>query len=68
MSIVQSEVYDAFIEAGTSEPKLRAAAEVMVRKPHGDEVATKSDMDRLKARLKAEIANLRISLRGWNPG
>ncbi len=34
MSIVQSEIYDAFIEAGTSEPKLRTAAEVVARKPH----------------------------------
>ncbi len=33
MSTMQSEVYDALIDAGASEPKARAAAEVIAVSP-----------------------------------
>ena len=52
---MQSEIYDAFIEAGISEPKARAAAEAVITYPKPDELATKAD-------LKAEIAELEARL------
>ncbi len=61
MSTMQSEIYDALIDAGASEPKARAAAEVIAITPKADEVATKKD-------LRAEIAALENRLIKWAIG
>ena len=46
MSLIVAEVYDALIEAGTSEEKAKAAAGAI---PLADRLATKEDLDELKA-------------------
>ena len=55
MSIMQAEIYDAFIEAGASEPKARAAAEVIAQKPQSDELATKDYIEKKVAQLEGEL-------------
>ena len=55
MSMIVSEVYDALIEAGTSEEKARAAAGAI---PMVERLATKDDI----ALLKDDIAVLRHDL------
>ncbi len=52
MSTMQSEVYDALIEAGASEPKARAAAEVIAITPKADEVASKRDIDTIDHKIE----------------
>ena len=58
MSIIDSEVYDALIEAGASEAKAAAAAI-----PVGEHLATKEDI----AELKAEIAGLKVAIFLFGP-
>ena len=48
MSLIVSEVYDALIEAGASEEKAKAAAGAI---PLAERLATKEDLDELKARF-----------------
>ncbi len=55
MSTIQSEIYDALIDAGASEPKARAAAEAVAKHPKSDEVATKLDISELKVELYRAI-------------
>ena len=45
MGFMASEVYDALIEAGASEAKARAAAEII---PISNELATKADIAEIK--------------------
>ncbi len=62
MGTMQREIYDAFIEAGVSESKARAAAEVITEYRKADEVATKVDIAELRsdfAELKSEFAELK---------
>ncbi len=59
MSTMQSEVYDAFIEAGASEPKARAAAEVIAITPKANEVASKQDIEMLRTETMSAIETLR---------
>ncbi len=54
MSVIVSEVYDALLEAGASEEKVKAAAGAI---PIGQQLATKQDI----ADLKAEIAVLKFA-------
>ena len=55
MGIMVSEVYEALVEAGASENKAKAAAEVI---PVIEQLATKQDV----ADLKANIANLKAEV------
>ena len=50
MSVMVSEVYDAFLAAGAPEAKARAAAEAI---PISDQLATKQDIARLETRIVA---------------
>ena len=55
MSLIVSEIYDALIEAGSTEEKARAAAAAI---PVADQMATKEDITDVKAEMaefKAEI-------------
>ena len=54
MSLIVSEVYDALIEAGTSEEKAKAAAGAI---PLPERLATKEDLDELKASVNELKAN-----------
>ena len=56
MSLIVSEVYDALIEAGTSEVKAKAAAGAI---PLAERLATKEDLAELKAATKADLAELK---------
>ena len=56
MSLIVSEVYDALIEAGTSEEKAKAAAGAI---PLAERLATKEDLDELKAATKADLDELK---------
>ena len=61
MSIIQAEIYDAFIEAGVSETKARAAATVATittNYPKPEELATKEYIEKRVAQLEARIAEL----------
>ena len=61
MSIIQAEIYDAFIEAGVSETKARAAAAVATittNYPKPEELATKEYIEKRVAELEARIAGL----------
>ena len=51
MTTMQTEVYDAFIEAGTTVEKARAAAESLTEYRRTDEIATKADIAALRADL-----------------
>lgn len=59
MGIMVSEVYEAFIDAGASEAKAKAAAEAI---PVIEQVATKTDI----AEVKTEIAALEAKV--WRAG
>ena len=66
MSLIVSEVYDALIEAGTSEAKAKAAAGAI---PLAEHLATKDDigavraeMADLKAELKEDISTVRAEM------
>ena len=52
MSMMIAEIYEALVEAGTSEEKAKAAAGVV---PVIDNLATKSDMQELRSVLKADL-------------
>ena len=58
MSLIVSEVYDALIEAGTSEEKAKAAAGAI---PLAERLATKEDLDALKASVKEDLDALKAS-------
>ena len=60
MSLIVSEVYDALIEAGTSEAKAKAAAGAI---PLAEHLATKEDVTEVKAALKTEIAEVKAELK-----
>ena len=55
MSLIVAEVYDALIEAGTSEEKAKAAAGAI---PLAERLATKEDLDRLKAGFDERFAKI----------
>jgi len=52
MSLIVAEVYDALIEAGTSEEKAKAAAGAI---PLAERLATKEDLNELKAATKKDL-------------
>ena len=56
MSLIVAEVYDALIEAGTSDEKAKAAAGAI---PHSERLATKEDLDALKAANKEALDALK---------
>ncbi len=56
MSLIVAEVYDALVEAGTSEEKAKAAAGAI---PHTERLATKEDLADLKAATKEDLADLK---------
>ena len=56
MSLIVAEVYDALIEAGTSEEKAKAAAGAI---PLAERLATKEDLDELKAATKEDLDALK---------
>ncbi len=58
---MQSEIYDAPIEAGASEPKARAAAEAVAAGPKSDEVATKAELYRALWLQGAAIIGINIA-------
>jgi hypothetical protein len=58
MSLIVSEVYDALIEAGASEEKAKAAAGAI---PLAERLATKEDLDELKAATKEDSDALKAS-------
>ena len=58
MSLIVSEVYDALIEAGTSEEKAKAAAGAI---PLAERLATKEDLAELKASVKEDLDALKAS-------
>lgn len=59
MSLIVSEVYDALIEAGASEEKAKAAAGAI---PLAERLATKEDLDKLKAVIDADLDELRAAI------
>ena len=59
MSTMIIEVYDALIEAGASEQKAKAAAQVI---PDMKQVATKADLKVLEHKLTTQIQQLRPEL------
>ena len=52
-------MYKALVEAGTSEDTAKQAVEDL---PSGGELATKSDLAQLGARLGADIAQLKVDI------
>lgn len=59
MSLIVAEVYDALIEAGTSEEKAKAAAGAI---PLAERLATKEDLDELKADFNERLAKIERDL------
>ena len=59
MSRMFAEIYEALVEAGTSEEKAKAAAGVV---PVIDNLATKSDMQELRSVLKADLREHRSEM------
>ncbi len=58
MSLIVAKVYDALIEAGTSEEKAKAAAGAI---PLAERLATKEDLDEFKAATKEDLDELKAS-------
>lgn len=58
MSLIVAEIYDALIEAGTSDEKAKAAAGAI---PFAERLATKEDLDALKAATKEDSDALKAS-------
>lgn len=52
MSLIVAEIYDALIEAGTSDEKAKAAAGAI---PLAERLATKEDLNELKAATKKDL-------------
>ena len=59
MGLIVHEVYDALIEAGTSEEKAKAAAGAI---PLAGRLATKEDLDEQKARLAERLGRIERDL------
>ena len=59
MSMMIAKIYEALVEAGTSEEKAKAAAGVV---PVIDNLATKSDMQELRSVLKADLREHRSEM------
>ena len=59
MSMMIAEIYEALVEAGTSEEKAKAAAGVV---PVIDSLATKTDMQELRSVLKADLLEQRSEM------
>ena len=59
MSMMIAEIYEALVEAGTSEEKAKAAAGVV---PVSDSLATKTDLQELRTELKSDIQGLRSDM------
>ena len=59
MSLIVSEVYDALIEAGTSEEKAKAAAGAI---PLAERLVTKEDLDELKASFDERFGKIERDL------
>ncbi len=55
MNLIVSEVYDAFIDAGASEEKAKAAAGAI---PLADRLATKEDLDELKKEIDDRFSKI----------
>ena len=60
MSAIVKEVYDAFRSAGVSDAEATAAAQAI---PLIGELATKSDLNQLRAELRAEIKGVCAELK-----
>ena len=58
MSLIVAKVYDALIEAGTSEEKAKAAAGAI---PLAERLATKEDLDEFKAATKEDLAEFKAA-------
>ena len=58
MSMMIAEIYEALVEAGTSEEKAKAAAGVV---PVTDNLATKTDLQELRTELKSEMQELGVT-------
>ena len=59
MSMMIAEIYEALVEAGTSEEKAKAAAGVV---PVIDSLATKTDLQELRSDMKADMQVLRSDM------
>ena len=59
MSMMIAEIYEALVEAGTSEEKAKAAAGVV---PVIDSLATKTDLQELRSGMKADMQVLRSDM------
>ena len=58
MSVMVKEIFEAFIEAGASEEKAKAAAGVV---PVTDSLATKLDMSKMEVRLIKWMVSLQLA-------
>ena len=59
MSMMIAEIYEALVEAGTSEEKAKAATGVV---PVSNSLATKTDLQELRSEMKADIEGLRSEM------
>ena len=59
MSAIVKEVYDAFRSAGVSDEQATAAARAI---PFADDLATKADIDALRAELRGEMKELELRM------
>ena len=62
MSMMIAEIYEALVEAGTSEEKAKAAAGVV---PVIDSLARKTDMQELRSELKTDMSKMEVGLIMW---
>ena len=62
MSVMVKEIFEAFVEAGTSEEKAKAAAGVV---PVTDNLATKADLAELQMATKEDMAKMELRLVRW---
>ena len=66
MSIIITEVYEAFLSAGAPEAKAKAKAAAAAI-PIAKDLATKQDLANVKAELKSDIAVLKFAVFTFGP-
>ena len=62
MSMMITGIYEALVEAGTSDEKAKAAAGVV---PVIDSLATKADLQELRLVTKTDMSNMEVRLIKW---
>jgi len=68
MSVMVTEVYEAFRKVGLDEPMAAAAARAVLAAEARTDLATKADVEALRIGTRSDLAELKADLIKWNVG